>query len=497
MAQRTACDEEVILGLSAEEARVEAARCIDCPDPSCQTSCPNENPIRDVLALIAEDRLHEAIELKWSTNALPSCTGRVCPWEEQCEGACILNNRGAPVRIGAVERYLSDWALERLDELDLGLPGKEHEEQVAVVGAGPGGMAAAHFLRRLGYPVTVYDAWHAAGGVMRYGIPEFVLPEAVIEAETDRLRRMGVKFRFGVRIGEDVTLSELVEMYAALFISIGANEARRLDIPGKDLAQVWTAKEFLSAYSVGIERRPSERRMSASERHFPGRRFSQHPEIGLENAVGSADSWIEPATLAEACRGARVVVIGAGNTAMDAARAAVRLGAGDVQVLYRRSEAESPSRKVEVEHAVKEGVRFQYLVNPVRFLGENGRLTGVRLIRMALGPRDESGRPRAVEIPGSEFDIPADVAVLAIGYEVEKSLGDLSALGIETDRWGCLVVDPETGETTRSGVYAGGDCVTGAKTVASATAAGRRAAYAIDRALQATRRRAEAVSVAR
>lgn len=445
---------EVNRGYTFEEAVLEAQRCLQCPAPACEDGCPNGNPIRDFIDCLAEGDLAGAIELDWTRNALPSCTGRVCAWERQCEGSCVMGQRGDPVRIGALERFIADWAAEHLDQVRLvDTEYRRRRQRVAVVGAGPAGLAVGHFLGRKGYHVTVFEAWAVPGGVMAYGIPEYVLPQHVIDREIERLQALGVQFRTGVRIGRDVSLDELLEAYDAVFIGTGANQAATMGIPGEDLEGVWTAKDFL---------------MRAQASRMKDRLAGRLPEVELR-----------PPDV-----GRRVAVVGAGNTAMDAARTARRLGAEEVTVVYRRDEVQSPSRPVEIEHAKTEGVRFQYLVNPVRFLGDTrGRLRAMELIRMELGPPDASGRPRPVPVPGSEYQVPVDTVILAIGYSPERDLAE--AAGLATTSWGGIIIDEATGATNRPGVFAGGDCVTGANTVIHAIAAGRRAAAAIERYLEA------------
>ncbi|MFS8613137.1 NADPH-dependent glutamate synthase [Limnochorda sp.] len=451
---RLATFAEVNQGYTYEEAVLEAQRCLQCPSPACQDGCPNGNPIRDFIDLLAEGDLAGAIELDWTRNALPSCTGRVCAWELQCEGFCVMGERGDPIRIGALERFIADWAAENLDLLQLvDTEYRPRAQRVAVVGAGPAGLAVSHFLARKGYPVTVFEAWALPGGVMAYGIPEYVLPQQVIDREVARLEALGVEFRTGVRVGRDLTLDELLQTYDAVFVGTGANEPATLGIPGEELEGVWTAKEFLMRVQASQMADRLADRLPAEE--------MSPPRVGQ-----------------------RVAVVGAGNTAMDAARTARRLGADEVTVVYRRDEAQSPSRPVEIDHAKTEGVRFQYLVNPVRFLGdEAGRLRAMELIRMELGPPDGSGRPRPVPVPGSEFQMPVDTVIVAVGYAPERELAARG--GLATTSWGGLVVDEATGATSRPGVFAAGDCVTGAKTVIHAIAGARRAAEAMERYLEA------------
>lgn len=458
---------EVNLGYTAEEAVLEAQRCLQCASPACEIGCPNNNPIRDFIDLIAEGKFLEAAALDRSQNALLSCTGRVCAWENQCQGYCVMGHRGDPINIGALERFIGDWALQHADEVEqylaekTGLSGRTlagglnalpeppagPRQKVAVIGAGPAGLTVAHFLGGKGYAVTVFDGYPLPGGVMSYGIPEFVLPQRVIDAEAKRIERLGVEFRYGVVVGRDVTVDELFEQgYEAVFVGVGANRPSVMNIPGSDLKGVWTAKDFLMQASWAV----------------------------------AGDGASPPV-------GRRVAVIGAGNTAMDAARTAIRLGAEEVTIVYRRSEAESPSRAIEVGFAKEEGVQFRYLVNPTRFIGdENGRLTAMELVRMRLEAADDSGRPRPVPVPGSEHVLPVDTCIMAIGYGQEELIPEQAGLAV--DRWGGIVVNKETGETSRPGVFAGGDCVTGSLTVVHAIAAGRKAAAAMDRYLQQRRR---------
>ena len=326
-------------------------------------------------------------------------------WELQCEGFCVMGERGDPIRIGALERFIADWAAENLDLLQLvDTEYRPRAQRVAVVGAGPAGLAVSHFLARKGYPVTVFEAWALPGGVMAYGIPEYVLPQQVIDREVARLEALGVEFRTGVRVGRDLTLDELLQTYDAVFVGTGANEPATLGIPGEELEGVWTAKEFLMRVQASQMADRLADRLPAEE--------MSPPRVGR-----------------------RVAVVGAGNTAMDAARTARRLGADEVTVVYRRDEAQSPSRPVEIDHAKTEGVRFQYLVNPVRFLGdEAGRLRAMELIRMELGPPDGSGRPRPVPVPGSEFQMPVDTVIVAVGYAPERELAARG--GLATTSWG-------------------------------------------------------------
>lgn len=474
--ERMGCFAEVNLGYTAEEAIIEAQRCLQCASPACEIGCPNNNPIRDFIDLIAEGKFLEAAALDRTQNALLSCTGRVCAWENQCQGFCVMGLRGDPINIGALERFIGDYALqaEADDEAaHVPTPPNADEPKVAVIGAGPAGLTVAHFLGGKGYGVTVFDSYPVPGGVMSYGIPEFVLPQRIIDAEAERIKKLGVEFRYGVTVGRDVTIDELFEQgYAAVFIGVGANEASVMNIPGHDLKGVWTAKDFLmqASATASAETNPTT---AASRNGRPrvngGRRF---------HANGRPLVEVNPPAV-----GRRTAVIGAGNTAMDAARTAVRLGAEEVTIVYRRSEAESPSRAIEINFAKEEGVQFRYLVNPVRFIGdEHGNLTAMELVRMRLETADASGRPRPVPIEGSEHTVPVDTCIMAIGYGHEELLPRQADLAV--NRWGGLIVDEETGAASRPGVFAGGDCVTGSKTVVHAIAAARKAALAIEHYLQ-------------
>lgn len=448
--QRLADFDEVALTYTDEQAVVEAQRCLQCYRPACEEGCPNHNPIKAFIRLVAEGKPVEAAELLWGHNPIPACTGRVCAWENQCEGACPLGRKGEPIAIGALERYLAEKALAALAQQDSRAPslagpwatGRDRivPADVAVVGAGPAGLACASELAGQGFTVTVIDGWLAPGGVMSYGIPEFVLPKRAVAAEVARLaNRQGVRFVQQVVVGRDITVDELFEMgFRAIFLGVGANEAMVMGVPGEELEGVVTAKDFL---------------MEVARARLEGSRFGS-------------------------LAGKRVIVVGAGNTAMDAARTARRLGAATVKVVYRRAREHSPSRAVEMAMAEQEGVVFEFLVAPSRFVGEGGRLQAVEMVRMQLGEPDSSGRPSPVPVPGSEFLEPAELAILAVGYRVETQVPRTTP-GLQTGRGGRLTVLDENGRTSRPGVWAGGDCVTGANTVVHAVAAGRRAAQSI------------------
>lgn len=437
----------------------EADRCLQCAAPACQEGCPNGNPIREFLYHLAEGRPDKAFLVDYANNPLPACTGRVCAWERQCEGMCVMGLRGDPVRIGALERFIADWAAshgivpDRVSVEDdrvspEAMEAKTEPPAVAVVGAGPAGLAAAHRLIQLGYRVEVFDAKDEPGGVMSYGIPEFVLPQRVIDAEVDRLQKLGVRFHLGVTVNADTfPLERFWELgFDAVFIGIGANRPRGLNIPGADLPGVWDSKSFLAQAAKAA------RRSDVAP-----------PEVGTD-----------------------VAIIGAGNTAMDAARTARRLGAERVTVYYRRAREDSPSRPIEMAEAEAEGVAFQFMVSPVAVLGEE-RAEALRLQHMRPGPPDDSGRARPEPIPGQVTDVPAQTIILCIGYDVDDTPLAGPEFRLQRTPWGTIDVDPDTGRTSRPRVYAAGDCVTGPQTVVHAIAGARRAAESIDADLRGLR----------
>ncbi len=438
--------DEVNLGLAASGAVTEATRCIACAKPGCQFDCPVGVKIKEIVALIyAGDFLSAARKMR-EDNALPAITGRVCPQESQCEGGCVVGNKGQPVAIGNLERFIAD--LERQSG-QLGLPAiaSPTGKSVAIVGSGPAGLSAASDLIQKGHAVRVFEALHELGGVLVYGIPEFRLPKAIVKEEVDNLRRMGVEFETNVVVGKSVTIDELmrVEGYDAIFVATGAGLPVFLGVPGEHLNGVYSANEFLTRTNL--------------------MRAYRFPEF---------DQPIYD------CRDRDVIVVGAGNTALDAVRTALRLGAKTAALVYRRSEAEMPARAEEVEHARGEGIEFRMLVNPVEFLGdENGWLTGARCVRMELGEPDVDGRRRPVAVGGSEFVLPANVAIIGVGTTanplVQSTTPDLA-----TDKRNYIVADAETMRTSKRGVFAGGDIVTGGATVILAMGAGRKAAKAIN-----------------
>ena len=430
---------EVALGYTLDEAVNEAKRCIHCKNPACVTGCPVGIPIPDFLAKVAEGDIAAAYEILSNANALPAISGRVCPQENQCEGKCVRGIKGEPVAIGRVERFVADWAAEHGVSNLATAPANGHK--VAVIGSGPAGLTCAGELARMGYDVTVFEAFHTAGGVLTYGIPEFRLPKAIVAREVSNLEKMGVDIELNMVIGKVLTITELFERgYESVFIASGAGLPMFMKIPGESLVGVYSANEYLT-------------------------------RINLMKAY-------KPEAETPILHNKKVAVVGGGNVAMDAARCAKRLGA-EVHIIYRRSEAELPARAEEVHHAKEEGIRFRMLTNPTAVLGdEKGWVTGLRCVEMELGEPDESGRRSPVVKEGSEFEIECDVVIMALGTSPNPLLAATTA-GLETTRRGCITAD-ERGATTRPGVFAGGDAVTGAATVILAMGAGRTAAKAID-----------------
>lgn len=438
--------EEVNQGLSATAAMSEATRCIACGRPGCQVDCPVGVKIKDIVELICAGEFLAAAAKMREDNALPAITGRVCPQENQCEGGCVLGKKGEPVAIGNLERFIADFEMQ---SGQLGLPAiaPPTGKSVAIVGSGPAGLSAAGDLVQKGHRVRVFEALHELGGVLVYGIPEFRLPKAIVRQEVDNLRRMGVEFETNVVVGKSVTLDELmrVEGYDAIFVATGAGLPVFLGVPGEHLNGVYSANEFLTRTNL----------MRAYR--FP-----------------DSDAPIYD------CRNRDVIVVGGGNTALDAVRTARRLGAKTATLVYRRSEAEMPARAEEVKHAREEGIDFRMLTNPVEFLGDaNGWLTGARCVRMELGAPDESGRRRPVPVAGSESILPANVAIIGVGTTANPLIQSTTP-DLATTRWNYIVAHPETLRTSKRGVFAGGDIVTGGATVILAMGAGRKAAKAID-----------------
>ncbi len=484
--RRTVTFDEVVQGFDPDSVFAEAQRCLLCKYPTCISGCPNNNPIPTYIALVQEGRILDAAAADYEKNALAACTGRVCAWENQCEGHCVLNARGEGVRVGAIERYISDYALAHSDAFEALLAKRAAERaatgvssytdpnvspfaaavasygdkvppeytaefpvpdddrldgaRVAVVGAGPAGLACADFLSRRGAAVTIFEAQRYAGGLLADGIPEFVLPEGTVDREVARITAQGVTIRYEMALGRDVQLEQLRAEFDAVFLGIGAIKARRLGVPGEDAEGIGTAQQYL-----------------------------QHVKVAMSHA--SDLGFVVPKV------GNKVLIVGAGDTAMDAARTSVRLGAKEVYIVYRRTRAESPSRHGEVEHTVVEGTRFEYLVNPVEFLkDEHGHVRAARLVRMRLGEPDASGRRSPEPIPGSEYEQECDQVIMAVGYSADGSvLGHPELL----TRSSTVRVRDEGGETVLDGVFAGGDIVRGAMTVVHAIRDGRMAADAI------------------
>jgi glutamate synthase (NADPH) small chain len=437
--------DEVSLGFTPEVAMVEASRCLECRRPVCVDGCPVGVRIDLFIPLIVSGDFESAAKIIEADNALPAICGRVCPQEVQCEGACVLGRKHRPVAIGHLERFVADWAR------DQGTDGPEPPApdtgfRVAVVGSGPAGLTCAVDLARLGHRVTIYEALHEPGGVLAYGIPEYRLPRAVVDSEIEAVRRLGVAIETNVVVGLSESLDGLLDEqgYDAVFVGTGAGLPRFLGIPGEDLIGVYSANEFLTRVNLMGAHRPD----------------GETPVYDME--------------------GRSVVVLGGGNTAFDAARTAVRLGAATTTILYRRTVTDMPARAEEVGHARDEGVGLVPLVAPVEFLGSpTGHLTGVRLVAMRLADLDESGRGRPEPVTGSEHVVDADVAIIAVGNAPNPILRRTTD-GLDHGDRGTITIDPDSGATSKPGVFAGGDIVTGGATVISAMGAGRRAAKAID-----------------
>ncbi|WP_416979895.1 NADPH-dependent glutamate synthase [Alistipes ihumii] len=439
--------EEVCYGYDLNEARLEASRCLGCKKPRCVEHCPVSLQIPQFIAQLRDGNLAEAARIIAQDSSLPSVCGRVCPQETQCEGSCILGVKGESVAIGKLERFVGDWSIEHGAEATAPAPSNGHK--VAVVGSGPAGLACAADLAKMGYEVKIFEALHKAGGVLQYGIPEFRLPkDKVVAREIENVLRLGVRIETDVIVGHTVTVDSLLdeEGYSAVFIGSGAGLPRFMGIPGENLNGVVSANEFLTRANL----------MKAYD-----------------------DTYDTPIYV-----GRRVVVVGGGNVAMDAVRTAARLGA-EAHIVYRRSEAELPARAEEVHHAKQEGIEFRMLTNPVEVLGdEKGWVRGLRCVRMELGEPDASGRRSPVAVEGSEFEIGCDVVIMALGTSPNPLIASTTR-GLETNRRGCLVADEVHGQTSREGIFAGGDAVTGAATVILAMGAGRRAARAIDEYVRA------------
>ena len=437
---------EVNLGYSEELARQEAIRCLECAKPTCVADCPVGVKVKEFVQLIVEGDFMGAAAKIREDNVLPAITGRVCPQEDHCEGACLLKKKGESLGIGYLERFVADYEQQHFDVKHI-VKAPPTGKKVAIVGSGPSGLTAAGDLVQKGHSVHVFEALHEVGGVLVYGIPEFRLPKKIIRQQVDYMRAMGVDFETDVVVGRTVTIDELLEEegFDAVFIATGAGLPQFMGISGEHLNGVYSANEFLTRINL----------MHAYE-------FPKYDEPMVD------------------FRGKDVAVIGGGNTALDAIRSALRLGARKAYVLYRRSEAEMPARAEEAKHAKEEGIEFQVLTAPVEFLSDGkGWLTGVRCLKMQLGEPDASGRRRPVPIEGSEFDVPLSVAVIAIGTTANPIVQSTTP-GLDTNKRGYIVADATTQRTSRQGVFAGGDIVTGAATVILAMGAGRRAAQGIN-----------------
>ena len=436
---------EVTLGYTAEMAMEEAGRCLGCKKPACVEGCPVNVHIPEFIGYVKEGKFKEAYEVITSTNALPALSGRVCPQETQCESRCVRGKKGEPVAIGRLERFVADWYRENVNAM----PEKVESNgvKVAVVGSGPSGMTAASDLAKRGYEVTMFEALHTAGGVLVYGIPEFRLPKAIVANEITKLEAQGVTVMTDMVIGRVLTIDELFEMgFKAVFVGSGAGLPMFMNIPGESLKGVMSANEYLTRTNL----------MKAYDADY------DTPII----------------------KSKAVAVVGGGNVAMDAARCAMRLGAEHVYVVYRRGEAEMPARKEEQHHAKEEGIEFKTLCNPIEIVpDENGRVCGMKSVRMELGEPDASGRRRPIAIPDSEFILDVDTVIMSLGTSPNPLIRSTTP-GLETNRKGCLIVN-EDEMTTRDGVFAGGDAVTGAATVILAMGAGKKGAAAIDAYLKA------------
>lgn len=441
--------EEVCLGYTEEEARAEASRCLNCKNPRCVAGCPVSIDIPGFLQQVIAGQEAKAAGIIAESSALPAVCGRVCPQETQCEGVCIRGIKGEPVAIGKLERYVADWAREH--KLEPQNTSEKNGQRVAVIGAGPAGLTCAGELAKLGYEVKIFEALHEPGGVLVYGIPEFRLPkDTVVAHEVENVKKLGVEIETNTIVGKSVSVDDLLdhEGYDAVFIGSGAGLPMFMHIPGETASGVFSANEFLTRNNL----------MKAFREDYDTPIFA----------------------------GKRAIVVGGGNVAMDAARTALRLGA-ETHIVYRRSEAELPARVEEVHHAKEEGVIFDLLTNPVEILeDENGWVRAVRVIHMELGEPDASGRRRPVEIPGSEEEIPADTVIMALGTSPNPLLASTTK-GLDTNRRGCLIADEKSGQTTREGVFAGGDAVIGAATVILAMGAGKQAARGIDEYLKTKR----------
>jgi len=432
---------EVALGYSEEEALLEADRCLQCPKPRCVEGCPVGIDIPAFISLIKEKRYREAYKKIKEKDSLPAITGRVCPQENQCEKTCVLARTGEPIAIGRLERFVADYCVEDTQKIEKEPP---NGKRVAVVGSGPAGLTVSADLAKLGYSVTLFEALHLPGGVLTYGIPDFRLPKDIIRREFDYVKALGVEFVPNVVVGKTIFLDELLEDYGAVFIGSGAGAPVFLNVPGENLLGIFSANEFLS-------------RINLMRAHL-------FPEYDTPLKVGK-----------------KVLVVGGGNVAMDSARVSRRLGA-DVTILYRRSREELPARLEEIKRAEEEGVNFIFLATPIAFTGNNGWVDTVECQEMELGEPDESGRRSPIPKKGSTFTLKVDTVIIAIGNRPNPIISKTTQ-GLEIGRYGEIIVDPATGKTSRVGVFAGGDIVSGSATVIEAMGAGRRSAMAIHKYL--------------
>ena len=437
---------EVCLGYDNERAVKEASRCLHCKNPKCVEGCPVSINIPEFISHIKENDIEGAAKEIAKYSSLPAVCGRVCPQESQCEGKCVLGIKGEPIAIGKLEKYAADWARE--NNVDVSFKEESNNIKVAIIGSGPAGLTCAGDLAKKGYDVTIFEALHEPGGVLVYGIPEFRLPkEKVVKAEIDNIKKLGVKIETNVIVGRTITIDEILndEGFKAVFIGSGAGLPKFMGIPGENANGVFSANEFLT-------------------------------RVNLMKAF--KEDYDTPVKV-----GKRVAIVGGGNVAMDAARTALRLGA-ESHIVYRRSESELPARQEEVHHAKEEGVVFDILTNPVEILSdENGWVKGIKCVKMELGEADDSGRRRPVPVEGSEFVMDVDTVIMSLGTSPNPLISSTTD-GLETNKWKCLIADEETGLTTKEGVYAGGDAVTGAATVILAMGTGKKAAKAIDEYLQ-------------
>lgn len=437
--------DEVALGYTEEMAVEEATRCINCKNKPCMGGCPVRVRIPEFIEKVANKEFEEAYKIITTTNGLPAVCGRVCPQESQCESKCIRGIKDEPVAIGRLERFVADWHLANSSEA--AQKPESNGIKVAVVGAGPAGLTCAADLAKLGYEVTIFEAFHKAGGVLVYGIPEFRLPKAIVQKEVDNLEALGVKIETSMVVGRVLSVDEIMEMgFKAVFIGSGAGLPMFMNIEGESLIGVLSANEYLTRTNL------------------------------MKAYIDEYDTPI--------IKSKKVAVVGGGNVAMDAARTAMRLGADEVTIVYRRGMEELPARAEEVHHAQEEGIIFKTLNNPVKINGDDeGRVKSITCIEMELGEPDESGRRRPIPIEGSEFDMDVDTVIMSIGTSPNPLIRSTTE-GLEANKWGCLVVNEDTLETTRDNVYAGGDAVTGAATVILAMGAGKQAAENIDKKLR-------------